>query len=109
MNPEMCKNAKLWQEAIKLYKRAYISYKDGKTKEAENQADSAWFSGIAAIYSLSNELKIPELTEILKNICNTYDERRQRHFTPEENIEWRLQALKSLSNALPPDTFPPLE
>ncbi len=115
MKPE---TYKLWEEAVNHYRSIDGLLKDKKFEEAEKVAGQAWASGCLAIFKLSEELKIPELSEITNNVFNEWYERfldgykrkgfPEKHYTPKENIEWACQALKRLSDAVPPDTFPPL-
>ena len=115
MKPEICN---LWEAALSHYRSIDGLLKDKKFEEAEKVAGQAWASGCLAIFKLSEELKIPELSEIARNAFSEWYERflngyekkgfPEKHYTLKEKIEWYCRTLKRLSELCPPDTFPPL-
>lgn len=109
MKPEICKLAKFWEDAVKSYHSMRILLKEKKFEEAEKIANSAWISGAYAAIRLAYELKDSNLSVIAENIFIDAFENKETHYMPQEKIEWTQQAIKRLSDALPPDTFSPIE
>jgi len=103
---------KLWKEALDHFKNSDELKKAGELTKASHEAIHAFLLGQRAIYELSKELKMPDLTEVANNALHDFFERYMpseggKHYTPKETIEWARNTLKRLSAELPTDTFEP--
>ncbi len=94
-----------WEEALSHFRNAEKLLEDEKVQEAAKEADTAIMFGLHTIAILSKELKMPDLLVIQENAFYDWCERKRKHYTPKENIEWVLSTLKRLSDELPPDTL----
>jgi nucleoid-associated protein YejK len=106
MKPEIYEE---WEQALSHLGNAEKLYEDGKFQEAAKEANGAIISGCFAIIQLAEELKLPDLSVIQENVFYEWAERKRKHYTPKENIEWVRSTLKRLSDELPPDTLRPLK
>ena len=99
---------KRWEEALNGFRNAEDMLKNGNFQKAAEEADWSVLSGCRAINKLSKELEIPDLSEISSNASFDWFERREKHYTPTEIVEWARSTLKRLHAATPQNTFQPL-
>ena len=106
MKPEIYEE---WEQALSHLLNAEKLLEDENIQEAANEADIAIMLGLHTIPQLSQELGLPDLLVIQENSFYDWCERKRKHYTPKENVEWVRSTLKRLSDELPPDTLRPLK
>ena len=106
MKPEINEE---WEQALSCLEKAEKLYEVGKFQEAAREADGAITFGIHTIHALAEELKLPDLSVIQENAFYEWIERKEKHYTPKETVEWVRKTLKRLSDELPPDTLKTLK
>lgn len=106
MKPEIYK---FWEEALSCLENAEKLLKDKKFQEAVKESDGAIILGCGAIIQLARELEMPDLLVIKGDAYIGWLERREKHYTPKETVEWARKSLKRLSDELPPDTLRPVK
>ena len=99
-----------WEDALSRFRNAEELWKGGKYKEAAVEADIAVWLACAAMMTLSDELKIPYLSQRAKHYATTWSNRMKEkgYDEPKETFEQASIALQRLSDELPANTFPTL-
>ena len=99
-----------WQDALSRFRSAEELWKDGKSKEAGGEANIAVWLACAAMIALSNELKIPYLSQRAKHHVTRWSNRMngKEYDAPKETFEQARTTLQRSSDELPANTFPPL-
>ena len=105
MKPE---KFEIWQMAHACFSKAETEQREGKLQEAANSCQTGILIALRALTQLSNELEMQGLSEVSDNVFMEFWERREKHHTPKEDIEWAKRTMASLCEALPPDTFVPI-
>lgn len=96
-----------WEKALDYFEEAEKLSKSNKLQEAGSEATCAFVAAFQAIYELSKELEMSDLSIIAENACLEWLELESKHYRPKQLLEWVRKRLKRLSDDLPPDTFRP--
>lgn len=94
-----------WEKALSYFEEAEELSKSNKLQEAGRKATDAFVAAFQAIYVLSKELEMLDLSIIAENACLEWLGLESKHYRPKEMLEWVRKRLKRLSDDLPPDTF----
>ncbi len=104
MKPEHFKN---WNEALARMAEAERTWKAGSFQEAADAATMALILACIAMRDISKVIDDPGLSTIASSAYLEAGEKREKHHTPKELMDWVRTTFNRLHSELPPDTFPP--